>query len=72
MRAEPVALYLSMDDSKTKVCSVRFAPAHWAKVHARAKELGIPTSRLVELATRAFVGEPVADHYRAVSTALGG
>lgn len=66
-----MALYPSMDDSKTKVVSVRFAPANWERVKERAKELGIPTARLVELATRSFVGDPVADHYRAVGQALG-
>jgi len=61
-----------MDDSKTKVCSVRYAPATWQKIQEKAHQLGIPASKLVELVTRSFLGEPVADKYRVVCEAFQG
>lgn len=61
-----------MDDSKSKVCSVRYAPATWERVKSRAAELGVPASKLIELATRSFLGEPIADQYRRVGEAFQG
>ncbi len=58
------------DESKTRTCTVRLTPATWTRTEHRARELGIPPTRLIELATRAFLGEPVAAHHKALAEAL--
>lgn len=60
-----------MDDSKTVVRSVRFSPATWEKLQKKSELLGMPAGKLVELATRALLGEPVGDRYKAAAEALG-
>lgn len=46
-----------MSDSKTVVRQVRFAPAEWSRVKAKAATLGIPAGRLVYLATMRLLGD---------------
>jgi Fe2+ transport system protein FeoA len=59
-----------MDDSKTKVCSIRYAPAVWDRVKKKAEELGVTPSRFVEVATRAYLGDPMGDQYKRVGDAF--
>lgn len=61
-----------MDASKSRTCTVRLTPATWARVQSLATQLDIPPTRVLELAARAIVGEPVQEHYKAVADALSG
>lgn len=50
----------SMEEKKptaSVVSSVRYAPAEWKRVKAKAKELGVPASRLIYLATMRLLGD---------------
>ena len=59
-----------MDDVKTVVRSVRYTPETWAKIKTKAHELGITTGKLIEMATRSMLGEPVSEKYKAVGQAF--
>jgi len=61
------------DTTKTVVRQVRFAPAEWRRVRAKADELGIPAARLIQLATMRLLGERTdLDRVEAVAGALSG
>lgn len=61
-----------MDDSKTVVRTVRFSPATWAKLQKKSELLGVPASKLVELAARALLGEPISERYKVTAEAFSG
>ena len=50
--------------------SIRFSGDTWDRMEARAKSLGVPTGRLVDLVVRKFLGDPVDEYYMSTGRAL--
>lgn len=60
-----------MEDSKTVVTSVRFAPAEYKRVKARAAALGVGVGRLIHMATMRLLGDRTdLDHVKSLAGAL--
>lgn len=62
-----------MEDSKTVVASVRFAPAEFKRAKAKAAALGIPVGRLIHMAAMRLLGDKTdLDRVQGLAGELGG